>query len=143
MTCAPRASRGSSSATKASIPGFCSPVDQTAPEADSAIRGVERPAIRLERDAPADHRADLAEVDQPTELAPGTRAPRGHHDGRGQHEPGPQIDGERALHPGHERTTGSPSGGVGSIVGASESHRSHSTRAGLNTGPSTHDRRWS
>ena len=92
---------------------------------------------------PAHDRADLAEVDEPAQLAARAGAPGGDHHGGRQDEPGPQVDGERALHPGHERTTGSPSGGVGSIVGASESHRSHSTRAGLNTGPSTHDRRWS
>ncbi len=46
-------------------------------------------------------------------------------------------------YPGHDLVTGRPSGGVGSRVGASDSHRSHSTRAGLNTGPSMHDRTWS
>ena len=137
--------------TNASMPGFCSPVDHTTPAAVSAIRG-RRPTLRRARAVmrPAHDRAHLAQVDEAAELAPRAGAARGdHHRGR-QHQP-LQVDREGSLHACHAdrltpatiSITGRPSGGVGSIVGASESHRSHSTRAGLNTGPSTQDRRWS
>ena len=63
----------------------------------------------------------------------------GDHHGRRQLDPA-QDDGEGSSHPGHDRTTGRPSGGVGNIVGASEIHRSHTMRAGLKTGPSMQER---
>ena len=124
------------------MPGFCSPVDHTMPEGVSAIRGVEVALARAQRDASAHEAADLVEVGERAELAAGAGAARRDHHRRGQDQP-VQVDGEGALHPGHERTTGSPSGGVGIMRGASDSHRSHRTRAGLKTGPSTQARRWS
>ena len=127
---------------KPSMPGFCIPVAHVMPAGDSAIRGVGISPARTKRDAPCHERPDATGVDQAGELAARSGAPGCDHDGRRERQPG-QVDGDRAFHPGHERTTGSPSGGVGSIVGASESHRSQSTRAGLNTGPSTQDRRLS
>ena len=54
--CAP-AARGAAARRRRTrrCPGFCSPVDQTIPDGDSAIRGVGEPLLGLERDAPADH----------------------------------------------------------------------------------------
>ncbi len=143
MTAAPeRTYRGSSSSMNASMPGFWMPVDHVMPAGDSAIRGVGSPlrgrSVMLRVTMAPTRRVSI----EARELPAGAGAAGGDDDGRRERQAG-QIDGDRAFHPGHERTTGRPSGGVGSIVGASESHRSHSTRAGLNTGPSMHDRRLS
>ena len=118
------------------------PVVQVMPAGDSAILGVGSPL----RGSTVMLRVTMAptrrSVGEPGEFSTGART-AGRHQDRGRERQLPQVNGDRAFHPGHERTTGRPSGGVGSIVGASESHRSQSTRAGLNTGPSMHDRRLS
>ena len=61
-----------------------------------------RTTIGLERDAAAHDRADLAQVDEAAELAPGAGAARGDHHRRGQHQP-LQVDREGSLHAGHGR----------------------------------------
>ena len=139
----PRTSRGSSSARNASMPGFCSPVDHTMPEGVSAIRGVEVPLRGRSVMLRLTSAADLVQVGEASRARDRCR--------RSPTRPspawaGPARSGRRRgcrLHPGHERTTGSPSGGVGIMRGASDSHRSHRMRAGFMTGPSMQARRWS
>ena len=135
--------RGSSSAMKPSMPGFCIPVAHVMPGGRSRrSAGVGSPrrgrSVMLRVTSAPTRRVSI----RPVSSRPVPAHPDATMTGVASDEPG-QVDGDRAFHPGHERTTGSPSGGVGSIVGASESHRSHSTRAGLNTGPSMQDRRLS
>ena len=145
-----RASRGSSSAPNASAPGFCSPVSHTIAEAVSAILGVGAPL----RGATVMVRLTIAPTLRWSTSPASSRPVPAHPDamitGVASLQPA-ELDGEAPLHARHARLPrpgppphgGDAARGRRQHRGSSDSQRSHSTRAGLKTGPSTHARRWS
>ena len=132
----------SSVATNASIPGFCSPVSRRRPAGDSAIRGGAEPVARLDGDRARDDPAEtLAVSTSRVQLRARPRAARRDQHRRRERE-AREIDGERALPRDHALLRATPPVLARAVGGSwpTAGQRSHTMRAGLNTGPSTHAR---
>ena len=123
------------------MPGFCRPVFQTMPDWDSAIRGGAAPGRGSTVIVRVTTPPSLRTSTNPDSSRPVPAQPEAISTGVGRIRPA-EVDGERTPLRAHASTApaaGSTGPAVSALVAAA-GQRSQSTRAGLNTGPSTHAR---